>query len=104
MSESSVVELTKEVPVTEYDELGVRIPDGDGVSKLEYDSSGELDAATEGVSCVAVNNGVIEASEVGLSIGVQLAAEVSEGEINDEPVAVKTPEGVEIGVWVPRAD
>jgi hypothetical protein len=57
-----------------------------------------LVATTEGVSCVAVNNGVIEASEVGLARGVQLATEVSEGEINDEPVAVKTPEGVEICV------
>lgn len=47
---------------------------------------------------MAVNNGVIEASEVGLARGVQLATEVSEGEINDEPVAVKTPEGVEICV------
>jgi hypothetical protein len=102
VTEGNTVWLSIGDPVIEYDELGVRIPEGDGVCELEGVCSGELLAPAERVTCVTVNKGVIDTSDVGLSRDVQLATELSDGLAKGELVAVNSPESVEVCVWVPR--
>jgi len=89
--------------VAEYEELGVKIPEGDSVYELEGVCSGELVVPAERVTCDTVNKGVVDTSVVGLTRGVQLATEVSDVLAKGELVAVNVPESVEFCVWVPRA-
>jgi hypothetical protein len=85
-------------PLGDLFELGVKIPEVDSVCELEGVSSGELLTAAEGVTCDTVTKGVIDTSDVGLTRGVQLATEVSDGVVKGELVAVNSVESVEVCV------
>lgn len=90
--EANTVGLTRGLPVTEYDEVGERIPEGDDVNELEGLCSVELLARIVVVPCVTVNNGVVEAREVRLTKGEFVSKEVPEELPLVDTVIVNNPE------------
>jgi len=62
VAEGNTVRLSIGDPLTEYDEVGVILPENEGVCELEGDCRVELVASIVVVPCVSVNKGLVEAS------------------------------------------
>ena len=92
VAEANTVGLTRGLPVTEYDEVGERIPEDDSVCELDGLCSVELLASIVLVPCVTVNKELIEAREVRLTKGEFVTKDVLEGLPWPDTVTVNNPE------------